>query len=165
MLSSTEISALSRDLLSQGITVRLKASGKSMFPLLLQNDVLEVQPVDLDSIKRGDIVVFYRQNSLIAHRVHHINPHTGSTSPHSLTATTIGDSCIREDELITRLNFAGKVTGFVRRERYRTVETTFRKTCSHLILATYPYINHLNYFLYYLYRRTTAVVKRLRFQM
>jgi hypothetical protein len=57
------------DLLRRGNRVRFRAPGYSMYPTILHEDVITVEPVKVESIKVGDIVLYQSENSVIAHRV------------------------------------------------------------------------------------------------
>ncbi|MFA6216205.1 MAG: S26 family signal peptidase [Candidatus Omnitrophota bacterium] len=46
-----------------------RVTGKSMVPVLKENDLVSISPCLLSQLHYGDIVVFKRQNSLISHRV------------------------------------------------------------------------------------------------
>jgi len=57
------------DLLRSGILVRFRAPGYSMYPTILHEDVITVEPVDASAVKVGDIILYRDEQSLIAHRV------------------------------------------------------------------------------------------------
>ena len=57
------------DLLNIGHRVRFRAPGHSMYPTVLHQDVITVEPVDASAVKVGDIILFRNKQSLIAHRV------------------------------------------------------------------------------------------------
>ena len=57
------------DLLMNGHKVKFRAPGYSMYPTILHEDVITVEPVDSSAVRVGDIVLYQSENSLIAHRV------------------------------------------------------------------------------------------------
>lgn len=57
------------DLLSKGQAVQVSVRGMSMFPLLMKGDVVLVKPVTYEALRKGDIVVFKRNNIWVAHRL------------------------------------------------------------------------------------------------
>jgi signal peptidase I len=57
------------DLLMNGHRVKFRAPGYSMYPTILHEDVITVEPVDPSAVRVGDIVLYRNENSLIAHRV------------------------------------------------------------------------------------------------
>lgn len=56
------------DLLNNGHRVKFRAPGYSMYPTILHEDVITVEPVKASAVKVGDIVLYRDQQSLIAHR-------------------------------------------------------------------------------------------------
>ena len=61
--------SLRKEAISKGHSVKTIASGTSMFPFLRKGDLLTIEPVLMDEIKRGDVVVFESEEKWIAHRV------------------------------------------------------------------------------------------------
>jgi hypothetical protein len=57
------------DLLFNGHKVKFRAPGYSMYPTILHEDVIKVEPVKPSAVRIGDIVLYQAQESLIAHRV------------------------------------------------------------------------------------------------
>lgn len=52
-----------------GHRVKFRAPGYSMYPTILHEDVITVEPVDPSAVRVGDIVLYRNENSVIAHRV------------------------------------------------------------------------------------------------
>lgn len=69
-LAEGDFLALSRKILSRGHGLRFQALGSSMLPLIRSGNVIQVEPVDVTSLRPGDII-FYRSfgNSQKAHRL------------------------------------------------------------------------------------------------
>jgi hypothetical protein len=57
------------DLLTNGRKVKFRAPGYSMYPTILHEDVITVEPVKPSAVKIGDIILYRVQDKLIAHRV------------------------------------------------------------------------------------------------
>jgi signal peptidase I len=57
------------DLLSKGQAVQVSVRGMSMFPLLMKGDVVLVEKVTYKALRKGDIVVFERNDIWVAHRL------------------------------------------------------------------------------------------------
>jgi signal peptidase I len=57
------------DILSKGQAVQVSVRGMSMFPLLMKGDVVLVEPVTYEALRKGDIVVFERNDIWVAHRL------------------------------------------------------------------------------------------------
>jgi len=57
------------DLLKDGYKVSFNAPGHSMYPTILANESVVVEPVEPSTVQKGDIVLYRSNGSLIAHRV------------------------------------------------------------------------------------------------
>jgi hypothetical protein len=57
------------DLLMNGHRVKFRAPGYSMYPSILHEDVITVEPVKPSAVNIGDIILYRVQDNLIAHRV------------------------------------------------------------------------------------------------
>lgn len=57
------------DLLNDGYRVRFNAPGHSMYPTIMANEPVLVEPIDPVEIHKGDIILYRSNGSLIAHRV------------------------------------------------------------------------------------------------
>jgi hypothetical protein len=69
-IDSTKIyPELIADLLMNGHRVKFRAPGHSMYPTILHEDVITVEPVKPSAVKIRDIILYRVQDVLIAHRV------------------------------------------------------------------------------------------------
>ncbi len=57
------------DLLKDGYKVSFNAPGHSMYPTILANEPVLVEPIDPAAVHKGDIVLYRTNGHLIAHRV------------------------------------------------------------------------------------------------
>ena len=57
------------DLLKDGYNVRFNAPGHSMYPTIMANEPVLVEPIAPADIHKGDIILYRSNGSLIAHRV------------------------------------------------------------------------------------------------
>jgi signal peptidase I len=57
------------DLLKHGYKVSFNAPGHSMYPTILANEPVVVEPVEPLTVHKGDIILYRSNGSLIAHRV------------------------------------------------------------------------------------------------
>ena len=112
------------DLLRSGNRVRFRAPGYSMYPTILHEDVITVEPIKPEAIKVGDIVLYRNQNSVIAHRVVRIenksNIHTDSQSSVLSTQSFFilrGDARPADDDPVDAEQILGKVVSFERKGR------------------------------------------------
>jgi signal peptidase I len=104
------------DLLRSGNRVRFRAPGYSMYPTILHEDVITVQPLKAEAIKVGDIVLYQSENSVIAHRVVrienksdiHTDSQSSALSPQSFFILR-GDARPANDNPINAEQILGKV--------------------------------------------------------
>jgi signal peptidase I len=97
--------ALRKEAIKNGHAVQTLASGYSMFPFLRKGDLLTVEPVSMDKIKRGDVVVFESDEKWIAHRVIKIRNGAGG-----LEFLLRGDTCIEFDPVVDKENYIGHIS-------------------------------------------------------
>lgn len=90
------------DLLKEGYTLKLLVHGNSMFPYLINKRFVKVQSVKYQKLRKGDIIVFWMQDKLIAHRI--IGYHKSKDS-----IITRGDFCLRKDPPVKRKEVIGKI--------------------------------------------------------
>ncbi len=101
---------LRKEAISKGHSVQTVASGYSMFPFLRKGDLLTVEPVPMETIKRGDIVVFEIGEKWIAHRVIKIR-----SNPESFEFLLRGDTCMAFDPIVYSENYIGIIRDFTRK--------------------------------------------------
>lgn len=68
----TLVRTVVRELLQAGHSVRFRASGRSMWPLIRSEDLLHVEPADPARLRKGDVVLSLTARGLTAHRLTHI---------------------------------------------------------------------------------------------
>jgi signal peptidase I len=69
-LNGVEFQGLTRQILQAGHAVRFQAGGGSMQPGIRDGDILEVAPVRVGQIRRGDVLLFEADGGrVLAHRV------------------------------------------------------------------------------------------------
>ena len=77
------------DLLRNGHRVKFRAPGYSMYPTILHEDVIIVEPVEPSAVKIRDIVLYRVHDSLIAHRVIKILKRSAPQGPQDRSASPI----------------------------------------------------------------------------
>ena len=102
------------DLLSRGHSVRFRASGHSMHPIIRCDDYLLVSPVK--SIRTGDVVLTRAERGLTAHRV---------VSFDGRVVITRGDNAPGDDEPVEVWRVLGVVTHAEREGKMRRIVRTF----------------------------------------
>jgi signal peptidase I len=61
------------ELLQDGYKVNFSAPGHSMYPTIMANETIMVEPIDPGTVRLGDIILYRTNGRLIAHRVVGIN--------------------------------------------------------------------------------------------
>jgi hypothetical protein len=57
------------ELLQDGYKVNFSAPGHSMFPTIMANETIMVEPIDPETVRLADIILYRTNGQLIAHRV------------------------------------------------------------------------------------------------
>jgi signal peptidase len=104
---------LSAELLSLGCGVRFRAPGTSMHPTIRHMDLITVEPVAPNNLKRGDIILYRLQNGFIAHRIVNIEEQNGC----GLTFIVRGDGSTACDAPVKEAQVLGKVVSLERNHR------------------------------------------------
>jgi len=67
---SPEFLELSNEILRLGNRLRFRARGYSMYPFIRDGDILEVEPVDGQGVRLGDVIFYHRAGQrAVVHRV------------------------------------------------------------------------------------------------
>ena len=105
-------------LLGSGRTVRFRAHGWSMYPLIQDGDVLHVVPIQPDRIRRGDILLCRLGPGIVAHRVTQIR-----RADAALSFRLRGDASFASDGWVEQGAVLGKVAASDRPGRTTTLDT------------------------------------------
>ncbi len=96
---------LVRSLLLQGLSVRIKVSGKSMKPFLSGGELVEISSVQLRHLRKGDILFFCeQQDTLLMHRLIRCR-----YADKTLYLQTKGDACAEFDRFVSADQILGRV--------------------------------------------------------
>jgi signal peptidase I len=106
-LSETEYLKLLDEILQSGKTVHISVRGMSMFPFLMQGDIIQVTPVGEEKLQRGKVIVFNNGKYWVAHRL----IETDQTAEWFLTR---GDGNLSIDSPVHRSEIKGIVTGIIK---------------------------------------------------
>lgn len=94
------------DILNNGLTLRVKVTGRSMAPFLKGGEVLTIKKACPSSLRKGDLIFLRNRNGfLILHRV--IKKIKAQNN--IFIFQTKGDSTIYSDEAVLENNILGKV--------------------------------------------------------
>ena len=110
-------------LLSEKRQVKIRMTGNSMFPFIKNGETCIIQPIITNEtiIRNGDVLLFRKNDRLIAHRLLKIKINNGKY--HYLCK---GDSCIRTDGLIDSENIIGKVIAIVKANKIKQINNLKR---------------------------------------
>jgi hypothetical protein len=100
------VSALIATLLRSGTSVRFRAAGSSMGVAIRSGQVVEVEPVKVGQLWRGDIVLYEREAAVIAHRLLGMVDVPGS----GVHLIVRGDSLAHCDRPVAAAAVLGRVT-------------------------------------------------------
>ena len=67
--SAADFDLLATDLVAHGATFRLRVWGGSMYPSICSGDLVLVEPVDVRSLRPGDVLFYRRRGGHLAHRL------------------------------------------------------------------------------------------------
>ena len=114
-----KLSETVKDLLRQGHTVELSAYGRSMIPYLRPGQKVQLAPVDISQIVRGDLVAFHKADYLVVHRVHAV-----LSANETIQLLTKGDSNLNPDAPVDQQQYLAKVQTVQRGSSWRIVSPT-----------------------------------------
>jgi len=115
----TQFAALVEHVVGTGLSIRFRASGDSMYPTILNGDVITVAPVAADEIAHGDILLYRDGDRVLAHRLVGIAAY-GSETRFRLR----GDSNATCDLPIAASQIVGRVKTVERRGRAIALHAT-----------------------------------------
>ena len=122
---------VSREVLEQGKSVRFKANGWSMRPLIQNGDLLTARPIDGRSACIGDIVFYTTaRDSVVVHRMIGRRRNSGRT-----IVLVKGDACCGSPDRIAPENILGRVISIERRGRIKRLDTVWQKALSLIFAA------------------------------
>lgn len=88
-----------QDLLADGLSVRFRARGDSMYPTIRDGEMVDIVPCDASSLRRGDIVLAAMMRGMTLHRIVRI------TADGIITR---GDNATDDDGTIASAKLLGK---------------------------------------------------------
>jgi signal peptidase I len=109
-LSSDEAISLFEDILNSGLSVRVKATGRSMAPFLDGREVLTIKKVRSSSLRIGDLIFFKTADRVpLLHRIVR-----KQCKKDMFLFQTKGDALLDTDYPVTERDILGKVFGVER---------------------------------------------------
>jgi len=147
----TSILSISRELLNDNYTVRLKTQGYSMYPMLKPDDIIYIEKLPFQELKPSSIVVFRREDRWVAHRLFSSIQKNGQ-----LILKTKGDSCITFDENITEDKYIGRVAFRKRGNQIKSLSD--ENAYTNAILKCHPYLHYILHLIAKIARKKQALI-------
>jgi signal peptidase I len=119
----TQFAELVEHVVSTGLSIRFRACGDSMYPTILNGDLITVAPVAPDDVVRGDILLYRDGDRVLAHRVIRI-----AARGHEIRFQLRGDSNVRCDGPIAAAQIVGRVEAVERDGRAIALHATLAGT-------------------------------------
>ncbi len=95
---------LADELLDKGTSLRIEASGYSMFPSIKPGNIIIIKPVPDEELKCGMIIAWKREKDMVVHRL--VLTYESDDKRYYITR---GDSCRSSDKPVTGNMIAGRV--------------------------------------------------------
>ncbi len=99
-----------------------------MFPFLRKGDIVTIQPIEIDKISPGDVVVFQTPQKLIAHRLLKKKIHNAQT-----VLKTKGDYMPKCDLPVYNKDYIGIVIQRKRKNRIKNLRTPYQKKINKIL--------------------------------
>ena len=113
VLPAREFADLSAAILGRGSSIRFRARGRSMLPLVRHRDVLTARPVSVKRLRVGDIVLHrIGRDRLVAHRIVRLGQTDGKAM-----VTTRGDASLNPGDQVSAEQVLGHVVAVRRGTR------------------------------------------------
>jgi hypothetical protein len=125
---------LFEDILNSGLSLRVKATGRSMSPFLRGGEILTIKKVPSCSLRTGDLIFFKNHDGLPL--IHRIVGKRSNSNIHLFQ--TKGDAVLRMDDPVSEHNIIGKVCGIEKKNtgdgiRFIDMRSGFWKTVNYTL--------------------------------
>lgn len=116
-------------LLREGNAIQIKPQGYSMYPMFVPGrDEAVIAPVDVEKLRRGDVVLYRRENRLLVlHRLWKVRPEG---------LYMVGDNQTEVEGPLGREQVLGILEAFVRKGRKISVHTNLSVVQRNLVINT-----------------------------
>lgn len=108
------------DLLLKLDKTRLRIASRSMVPTLRPGDEIVVEPVPIEALRTGDLILFRHQGLLICHRLVEVSEHSG-------TLLARGDATSSAGQQIAPDQVVGKVVNIRKRTVWAVLKATLQQ--------------------------------------
>jgi signal peptidase len=124
--------------LREGKRCRLKVATESMHPFLKAGDYITIEKKPFRSLRRGDILVFFKDGDFCAHRL------LKKKTSFQRTIITKGDAARNADQAIAPENLLGRVVSYERGGRAVQLQGIYFSLINSLVGA-YSYVTWIIY--------------------
>jgi len=133
------------ELIAENKIVKIRLGGTSMFPFLRDGDVAYIQKVEIEKLKRGDVIVFLSNYKFIAHRI--VKKITRNNETCLLCK---GDARSKFDPIITPDKYLGRIDVI---ERHKKI---IRFDAKHIKIANL-FLSNLSLYAFPLFKLITRI--------
>lgn len=134
LTKTTDFLDISKEILEKGSRMRFIATGTSMGPFIKHGDVIEIEPIELASIKAGDVIFYTRPGGHgVVHRVIRTN-----RSENRITFLTKGDALRGFDNTVSSEQVLGRVAKVKRNGTEIKLENFGMRMISRILALGYP---------------------------
>ena len=138
-LDKEDFSQLARQILSEGHALRFRTVGVSMWPLIRDGDLVEIQPAAPDSYRKGDILLYEQQRGvLLVHRVIAVR-----WEDDQMSLLMQGDALRSADGLAALSQVLGRVALVDRNGRLIHLDSPFQRLLGRLLAVFLPLYKQL----------------------
>jgi signal peptidase I len=138
-LDKEDFSQLARQILSEGHALRFRIVGVSMWPLIRDGDLVEIQPAAPDSYRKGDILLYEQQRGvLLVHRVIAVK-----REDDQMSLLMQGDALRSADGLAALSQVLGRVALVDRNGRLIHLDSPFQRLLGRLLAVFLPLYKQL----------------------
>ena len=143
-ISADNFSEIAVETLSDGISIRFTANGRSMYPHILDGDIITVIPIDACGLRLGDVIMHRTgvSGSLVVHRIIKISPRKSSF------IYTRGDAVEGPPQKVPIEDVSGRAVSIERNgiktkigsrsERFKSMLWVYRKTLRNIFRKYIP---------------------------
>jgi signal peptidase I len=146
-LAFDEFNSLAVEILGTDHALRFRARGSSMRPFILDNDLVEIHPIESERLKRGDVILCQLDRGrMVLHRIVHVRK-TGWVIQ--------GDALSRPDGQVSSQQIVGRATLIYRNGKQTSLDNPLVLLSARLYLVLLPLRRLLRYCLH-LIRKITV---------
>lgn len=129
---------IAAELLQDKKKIQIKASGCSMLPLFREGDEFIIEQPDNANLRKGDILIYLKENKLIVHRLHSILPNN--------KLLLWGDFNRQPDLPIEKSEIIAKATHFIRDKKTIKLDQLRFKIYGKCIITAAPLSNNILFY-------------------